>query len=242
MSEAMNLVRNLRITALLLAPLAVFASEARGSDAAPDAYEAKDSEYQTTLLIVGGSSSGTAAAMTAGRLQIPTIWVLRAPRDMGGLSANAVNPDSDLPMRSLGGLALEYDVNARLTTGFHVGGRHNGEGYFAPFHVFFNYTRQQIDRLPSVTVLANLYPVEVRKNPHSRHVDAVTFADRREPRRRVVIRPRFTIDAEIEGDVCQLAGSRPRCGGRRAAPALIRPATTSLLPAASSRRRRRSAR
>jgi hypothetical protein len=36
-------------------------------------------------------------------------------------------------MRYLGGLALEYDVNARFTTGFHVGGRHNGEGYFAPY-------------------------------------------------------------------------------------------------------------
>ena len=125
---------------------------------------------------------------------------------MGGLSANAINPDSDLPMRYLGGLALEYDVNARFTTGFNVGGRHNGEGYFAPFHVFFDYTRKQIDSLPSVTVLANLYPVEVQKNPQSRHLDAVTFADRRDPLRRIVIRPRFTIDAEIEGDVCHLAG------------------------------------
>ena len=40
----------------------------------------------------------------------------------------------------------------------------------------------------------------------SRHLDAVTFADRRDPKRRMVIRPQFTIDAEIEGDVCHLPG------------------------------------
>jgi hypothetical protein len=194
----------LTFTALLLAPLATAWTVA--NEPLPNPYPAKQGEYQTSLLIVGGSSSGTAAAITAGRLRIPAVWVLRAPRDLGGLSASAVNPDSDLPMRYLGGLALEYDVTARHTTGFHVGGRHNGEGYFAPFHVFFNYTRQQIERLPSVTVLADLHPVRVTKNAETRQVSAVTFADRRDPARRVTIRPRFTIDAEIEGDVSYLAG------------------------------------
>jgi hypothetical protein len=186
--------------------LPVVPSSGRGDDSLPNPYEPKQGEYRTTLLIVGGSSSATAAAVTAGRLSIPTLWVLRAPRDMGGLSTNAINPDSDLPMRYLGGLALEYDVVARYTTGFNVGGRHNGEGYFAPFPVFFNYTRQQIDALSSVTVLANLYPIEVDKDPQTRHVDSVTFADRRDPRRRVRIVTQFTIDAEIEGDVGHLAG------------------------------------
>ncbi|HUT89477.1 MAG TPA: FAD-dependent oxidoreductase [Thermoguttaceae bacterium] len=201
------MARTTRRTLLtLLALLLAVSSTVRGDYSPPNPYEAKRDEYRTRLLIVGGSSSGTAAAITAGRLEIPTVWVLRAPRDMGGLSANAVNPDSDLPMRYLGGLALEYDVVARYTTGFHIGGRRNGEGYFAPFHVFFNYTRQQIDGLPSVTVLANLYPVEVAKNPKTHHVDAVTFADRCDPGRRVRILTQFTIDAEIEGDVCHLAG------------------------------------
>lgn len=194
------------IPAALLIALLLSAFEVSGDDAPRHPFEPMHGEYPTSLLIVGGSSSGTAAALTAGRLEIPTIWILRAPRDMGGLSTNAINPDSDLPMRHLGGLALEYDVNARFTTGFNVGGRHNGEGYFAPFHVFLNYTRQQIDKLPSVTVLANLYPAAVQKDPQSKQIVAVTFADRRDPNRRVVIRPRFTIDAEIEGDVCHLAG------------------------------------
>ena len=169
-------------------------------------YEAQRDEYQTELLIVGGSSSGTAAAITAGRLGIATVWVLRAPRDMGGLSANAINPDSDLPMRHIGGLALEYDVTARHTSGFNVGGRHNGEGYFAPFHVFFNYTREQIDALKSVRVLSNLHPLAVVKNPATKQITAVIFGHRKQPGRRITIRPRMTIDAEIEGDVAFLAG------------------------------------
>jgi len=114
---------------------------------------------------VGGSSAGTAAAITAARLGIPTIWVLRAPRDIGGLSTNGVNPDSDLPMRQLGGLALDYDVVARFTTGFGRHGSNNGEGYFAPFHVFFAETRRQVEALPSLTVLAGLYPMAVAKDP-----------------------------------------------------------------------------
>lgn len=169
-------------------------------------YEPEQSEYRTDLLVVGGSSAATAAALTAGRLGIPTVWTLRAPRDLGGLSTNAINPDSDLPIRYLGGLALEYDVVARFTTGYKVGGRHHGEGFFAPFHVFFNYTRQQFDGLPCVVILANLYPVAVHKDPASRRVTAVEFGHRLEPHRRVTIYPKLTIDAEIEGDVAFLAG------------------------------------
>ena len=169
-------------------------------------YEPKQDRYRTELLIVGGSSSGTGAAITAGRLGIPTVWVMRAPRDLGGLSTNAINPDSDLAIRYIGGLALEYDVVARYTTGFNVGGRHNGEGYFAPLHVFFNYARRQVDGLPSLVVLADLVPVAVDKDPQTRRVRSVTFAHRLEPGRRVVVEPKITIDAEIEGDVAYLAG------------------------------------
>jgi hypothetical protein len=192
-----------------LAALLVAAGLPAACDAAgnlPDPYEPRQKAYETTLLVAGGSSGGTAAAITAGRLGIPTIWVVRAPRDIGGLSTNAVNPDSDLPMRHLGGLPLEYDIEARHTTGFNVGGRRDGEGYFAPFHVFFDYTRRQIDALPSVTVLSQLHPVEVRKDPRSRRVEAVVFIHRRDPRRRVVVHAAYTIDAEIEGDVTHLAG------------------------------------
>jgi hypothetical protein len=192
------------VAALLFA--AASAVPLRGLADPADPYEPRQDAYETTLLVAGGSSGGTAAAITAGRLGIPTVWVVRAPRDIGGLSTNAVNPDSDLPMRQLGGLPLEYDVEARHTTGFNVGGRGDGEGYFAPFHVFFAYTRRQVDALPSVTVLSGLYPVEVRKDPRSRHVDAVVFAHRRDPSRRVVVRAAYTIDAEIEGDVTHLAG------------------------------------
>ena len=55
-------------------------------------------------------------------------------------------------------------------------------------------------------MLANLYPVEVAKDPKTNHVDSVTFADRRGSGRRVRIRSQFTIDAEIEGDTSYLAG------------------------------------
>lgn len=151
-----------RFTALLAAvALAVPAARA----AAPHPFVATRGAYRTRLLVVGGSSAGTAAAITAARLGIPTIWVLRAPRDIGGLSTNGVNPDSDLPMRQLGGLALDYDVVARFTTGFGRHGSNNGEGYFSPFHVFFAETRRQVEALPSLTVLADLYPMAVAKDP-----------------------------------------------------------------------------
>lgn len=172
----------------------------------PEPYEPQQAVYRPELLIVGGSSSGTAAALTAGRLGVKTVWTLRAPRDLGGLSTNAINPDSDLAIRYIGGLALEYDVVARYTTGFNVGGHHNGEGYFAPFHVFFRYTRQQVDRLPTITILANLYPTGVEKDPATQRVRSVAFAHRVKPDCRVLVEPRITIDAEIEGDVAHLAG------------------------------------
>ena len=182
------------------------ASAARADYQGENPYEPKRDQYDCDLLVVGGSSSGTAAAITAGRLGIGTIWTLRAPRDLGGLTTNAVNPDSDLPIRYIGGLALELDLVARYTTGFNVGGRHNGEGFFAPFHVFFRYARAQVDRLPSLAVLANLYPVAVEKDPATKRVSAVTFGHRLANGRRIVVRPKITIDAEIEGDVAWLAG------------------------------------
>lgn len=175
--------------------------------AEPHPFVAARDDYTTRLLVVGGSSAGTAAAITAGRLGIPTIWVVRAPRDIGGLSTNCINPDSDLPMRYLGGLALEYDVVARFTTGFGRHGRHNGEGYFAPFHVFFSETLRQVRGLPSLAVLADLHPVAVEKHPSSRRVRGVTFGHRHDPGRRIVIVADAVIDAEIEGDVTFLAGA-----------------------------------
>ena len=190
----------LAVGQIAVAPPIVGAEEPHPFVAARDA-------YATRLLVVGGSSAGTAAAITAGRLGMPTIWVVRAPRDIGGLSTNAINPDSDLPMRYLGGLALEYDVVARFTTGFGRHGRNNGEGYFAPFHVFFAETRRQAESLPSLAVLADLHPVAVDKDPGTRRVRSVTFGHRRDPERRVVIEAEVVIDAEIEGDVAFLAGA-----------------------------------
>ena len=175
--------------------------------AEPHPFVAARDDYATRLLVVGGSSAGTAAVITAGRLGIPTIWVVRAPRDIGGLSTNCINPDSDLPMRYLGGLALEYDVVARFTTGFGRHGRHNGEGYFAPFHVFFSETLRQVRGLPSLAVLADLHPVAVEKDPSTRRVRGVTFGHRHDPGRRIVIVADAVIDAEIEGDVTFLAGA-----------------------------------
>jgi hypothetical protein len=193
-----------RLAALLAA--AALAVPAVACAAAPHPFVAAHDAYRTRLLVVGGSSAGTAAAITAGRLGIPTIWVVRAPRDIGGLSTNAINPDSDLPMRNLGGLALDYDVVARFTTGFGSHGRHNGEGYFAPFHAFFAETRRQMEGLPSLTVLADLHPVAVAKDAVSRRVSAVTFGHRHDAGRRIVVDAEAVIDAEIEGDVAFLAG------------------------------------
>jgi len=192
----------LRILVLALGGMRLAAADELGENP----YEPQQDRYATELLIVGGSSGGTAAAVTAGRLGIPTVWTLRAARDLGGLSTNAINPDSDLPIRYIGGLALEYDVVARYTTGFHVGGRHNGEGYFCPLYHLFNYTRQQVDALDSVRVLANLVPLSVEKDPQTKRVTAVVFGHRLQPKRKIVVEPQVTIDAEIEGDVAYLAG------------------------------------
>jgi len=192
--------------ARVAAVLAAVALAAPAVAAAAHPFVATRDAYRTRLLVVGGSSAGTAAAITAGRLGIPTIWVVRAPRDIGGLSTNAINPDSDLPMRYLGGLALDYDVVARFTTGFGRHGRHNGEGYFAPFHVFFAETRRQVEALPGLTVLADLHPVAVAKDAASRRVTAVTFGHRHDATRRIVVDAEAVIDAEIEGDVAFLAG------------------------------------
>lgn len=171
-------------------------------------YEPTENVYRPKLLIVGGSSSGTAAAITAGRLGVDTLLVMRAPRDLGGLSTNAINPDSDLPIRVLGGLALEYDVVARHTTGFNVGGRKGGgEGYFAPFHQLFRYTKAETDKLPALKIIADLYPVKVEKDPKTRRVMTVVFKHRLDPKRTVTVHPEIAIDAEIEGDVTHLAGA-----------------------------------
>ena len=171
-------------------------------------YEAHQKVYEPELLVVGGSSGGTAAALTAGRLGVDTLLVMRSPRELGGLTTNGVNPDSDVPIRSIGGLAMELDVVARYTTGYNVGARHKhgGEGYFAPFHVFFDYVRREIERQKSLTVVAGYYPVLVRKDPKTLRVIELRFRNRREAEREIVVRPRITIDAEIEGDVAVLAG------------------------------------
>ncbi len=171
-------------------------------------YKARQKVYEPDLLIVGGSSGGTAAALTAGRLGIKTLLVMRSPRELGGLTTNGVNPDSDLPIRVIGGLALELDVVARYTTGHNVGARHKhgGEGYFAPFHVFFNHIRHDIDRQKSLTVVAGYYPVSVKKDPATRRVVELRFQNRLDSNKEIVVRPKITIDAEIEGDVAFLAG------------------------------------
>ena len=53
---------------------------------------AKQVVYEPELLIVGGSSAGTASALTAGRLGIDTLLILRSPRELGGLTTNGVKP------------------------------------------------------------------------------------------------------------------------------------------------------
>lgn len=177
-------------------------------DLGSNPYLAEQGIYEPELLIVGGSSAGTAAALTAGRLDIDTLLILRSPRGLGGLTTNGVNPDSDVPIRSIGGLALELDVVARYTTGYNVGARHKhgGEGYFAPFHVFFNHVRREIDRQKSLTVVAGYYPVSVTKDSKTKRITELRFRSRKDANKEIVIRPRITIDAEIEGDVSFLAG------------------------------------
>lgn len=177
-------------------------------DLGANPYVAKQAIYEPELLIVGGSSAGTAAGLTAGRLGIDTLLILRSPRELGGLTTNGVNPDSDVPIRSIGGLALELDVVARHTTGYNVGARHKhgGEGYFAPFHVFFDYLRREIDRQKSLVVVAGYYPVRVTKDPVTKQITELRFRNRKNAEKEIVVRPKITIDAEIEGDVSFLAG------------------------------------
>ena len=181
---------------------------ADSDDFGTNPYDAQQTVYEPDLLVVGGSSGGTAAALSGGRLGVDTLLIMRSPRELGGLTTNGVNPDSDLPIRSIGGLAMELDVVARYTTGYNVGARHRhgGEGYFAPFHLFFDYVRREIERQKSLTVVAGYYPVSVKKEPKTQRVIELRFRHRRDTEREIVIRPRITIDAEIEGDVAFLAG------------------------------------
>lgn len=51
---------------LVLTRLVVIMSSVRADEPLANPYEPTQDEYQTTLLNVGGSNSGTAAAVTAG--------------------------------------------------------------------------------------------------------------------------------------------------------------------------------
>jgi FAD-dependent oxidoreductase family protein len=183
-----------------------FATDTMSADLKPTAYRGENpyepiqKVYETDLLIVGGSSAGTAAALTAGRQGIETVWTLRAPRDIGGLSTNVINPDTDISVHHLGGYAMELDTVAR-----YKGGRNaHNQGWLSPFHHFFNYTKKEVDRLDSLTILSNLYPVKVVKD--ATKIVEVVFGHRIKPGYQIRVRAKIVIDAEIEGDLTHLAG------------------------------------
>jgi hypothetical protein len=99
-------------------------------------YPAERGEYHCELLIVGGSSGGMGAAITAGRRGLDTVYVIRAPGDVAGLLGCCMNIDSDLPMRYLGGLPAELDTIARYTSGLDYSTlADHGAGFSAPSHV-----------------------------------------------------------------------------------------------------------
>ncbi len=184
----------------------LFATDTRSADFQSADYEGENpyepiqKVYETDLLIVGGSSAGTAAALTAGRLEVDTIWTLRAPRDIGGLSTNVINPDTDIAVHHLGGYAMELDTVAR-----YKGGRNaHSQGWLSPFHHFFNYTKKEVDRLDSLTILSNLYPVKVVKDRTK--IVEVVFGHRLKQGCQITVRPKMVIDAEIEGDLTHLSG------------------------------------
>lgn len=164
-------------------------------------FEAKQTQYTCELLVVGGSSAGTAAALTAGRLGLKTMLVLRSPRELGGLEANGLNPDSDLVIRCVGGFSMEMDVVGRIGTGLKI----EETKYVAPPHILFRYLRSEFEKLPNVTIIADYYPAAAQKN--GTQLTAVTFRHRKNLNQTISIRPQITIDAEIEGDLTHLAGA-----------------------------------
>ena len=163
-------------------------------------FEAKQSTYSCELLVVGASSAGTVAALTAGRLGVKTVLAMRSPRELGGLQANGLNPDSDMDVRCIGGFAQEMDLLGRVATGVQI----EETKYVAPPHDIFRYFRQEFEKLPNVTIIADYYPVSVQKE--GRRLAGVTFHHRKDPDRSIRVQPKLTIDAEIEGDVAYLAG------------------------------------
>ncbi|MFH1744062.1 MAG: FAD-dependent oxidoreductase [bacterium] len=163
-------------------------------------YEAKQSIYHCDLLVVGGSSAGTAAALTAGRMGLNTILVMRSPRELGGLEANGLNPDSDLLIRCVGGFSMEMDVLGRVSTGLQI----EHTKYVAPPHTVFRYIQGEFEKLPNITIIADYYPDSVEKE--GVYVSSVIFRHRKALNKTITIHPTITIDAEVEGDVSFLAG------------------------------------
>ena len=189
------------LACFLILTTAIFSTDIKSAEyQGENPYEPTKEVYETDLLIVGGSSAGTAAALTAGRQGFETIWTLRAPRDIGGLSTNVINPDTDIAVHHLGGYAMELDTIARCKGGRNA---HN-QGWLSPFHHFFNYTKKEVDRLDSLTILSNLYPQKVVKN--GTKIVEVIFGHRLKPDCKITVRPKIVIDAEIEGDLTYWAG------------------------------------
>ncbi|MBN1352089.1 FAD-dependent oxidoreductase [candidate division KSB1 bacterium] len=164
-------------------------------------FHARQSDYHCDLLVVGASSAGTAAALTAGRLGLNTILVMRSPRELGGLETNGLNPDSDLLIRCIGGFSMELDVLGRVSTGLQI----EDTKFVAPPHTVFRYILREFQRLSTVTIIADYFPDSVEKE--GTRVSAVHFRHRKELNRTLRIFPEITIDAEIEGDVTFLAGA-----------------------------------
>ena len=169
-------------------------------------YEAPAQEMACEVLVVGGSSAGSAAALEAGRLGLDTVLVMRSPRELGGLTTNGINPDTDIDVRYIGGLAFELDVVARRSTGYNAGKRSVGKGYFAPPYVFFEYFREECAKCESLTIVANYFVKSVEKDEETRRITSVTFENRLERGKYLVVRPKVVIDGEVEGDLTALAG------------------------------------
>jgi len=180
-----------------------FTHQKSASDTIPGGhpFEARQTVYHCELLVVGGSSAGTAAALTAGRAGLQTILVLRSPRELGGLEANGLNPDSDLVMRCIGGFAMEMDILGRVSTGLKI----EETKYVAPPHILFEYFRREFEKFPNITIIADYYPTATQKD--GARLTTVTFRHRKNLNQTITIHPQITIDAEIEGDLTHLTGA-----------------------------------
>jgi hypothetical protein len=153
---------------------------------------------QPELLVVGGTPSGVAAAVTAAR-DGESVVLVSANDDLGGTLTDAMMDQWDLNLAP-DGSSLQGGIFAEIFVRL-------GDA-FTPAAAERTFA-EMVAAEPRIAVRYESVPVEVETHaqPDGRRVEAVTFRDERSGALTKVGAP-FVIDATDDGDVAALAGAR----------------------------------